>query len=74
MNPAQSHAVVVGIEKYDIGDAWNLNGPALDAVRFVRWLRTRGVPAENIDLFASPLAENKTEVDALDVRCHPADR
>ena len=30
MNPANAHAIVVGIEKYDIGDSWDLNGPAVE--------------------------------------------
>ena len=67
MNPLQTHAIVVGIERYDIGDLWNLNGPAVDAAQFVRWLRDRGVPKNNIALFASPLKENQAELEGLDV-------
>ena len=73
MNPAHSHAIVVGIEKYDIGDSWDLNGPAVDAARFIRWLRSRGVPAANIRLFAAPLERNKGELASLDVQARPAD-
>jgi len=67
MNPLHTHAIVVGIERYDIGDLWNLNGPAVDAAQFVRWLRDRGVPKDNIALFASPLRENQAELERLDV-------
>jgi hypothetical protein len=54
-DPRKTHALVVGIERYDIGESWNLEGPAVDAVRFVNWLVARGVPAGNIWLHLSPL-------------------
>jgi hypothetical protein len=73
VNPAHAHAIVVGIEKYDIGETWDLNGPAVDAARFIRWLRGRGVPANNIRLFAAPLERNKGELASLDVQARPAD-
>jgi hypothetical protein len=73
VKPTDVHAVVVGIEKYDIAPEWNLNGPALDAARFVRWLRDREVPAENIALFTSPLDENKSFLADLDVKQNSAD-
>lgn len=55
-------AVVVGIETYDTGGKWRLDGPALDACRFAEWLRTCGVPDERITLFVSPLPENEEAV------------
>jgi hypothetical protein len=67
MNPAQTHAIVVGIERYDISDEWNLNGPAMDAAEFIRWLRNRDVPPKNIAFFASPLIANEEELQSLDV-------
>jgi Effector-associated domain 2/Caspase domain len=73
MNPSDTHAVVVGIEKYDVSPAWNLNGPAVDAARFVHWLRLKGVPKQNIVLFGAPLDENKSYLEALDVENKPAD-
>jgi hypothetical protein len=67
VEPAQTRAVVVGIETYAIAGARPLNGPARDACRFIRWLRGRGVPAENIVLFASPLpGANADEVTKLE--------
>ena len=73
MNPGDVHAIVVGVEKYDTGGRWNLNGPALDAIRFAKWLRDRDIPPENILLFASPLQENQNyfdqEVAACGVEC-----
>lgn len=67
-------AVVVGIEKYAYGSKWNLNGPASDAVRFVRWLRQRDIAPERILLFLSPLDENQALTEPLDVTVHPATR
>lgn len=63
-DPANTIAVVVGIESYKAGERWSLNGPAMDAVRFVEWLSARGVPANNIHLFLSPIDANKPRVDA----------
>lgn len=51
----QTHAVVVGIETYDAGPAWNLDGPANDAFGFARWLVGQGVSAENIRVLVSAL-------------------
>jgi hypothetical protein len=62
-SPADTMAVVVGIEEYQTGRAWRLDGPALDACRFARWLATRGVPADRITLLVSPLPENASEVE-----------
>jgi hypothetical protein len=58
VNPEHTYAVVVGIEKYELTGS-DLNGPGEDAVRFVEWLRKNDVPAANIFLFLSPLAENQ---------------
>ena len=62
-SPEHTHAVVVGIEKYETGKDWDLNGPAVDASRFVVWLRNSGVPAVNIHLFIEPLADNKQGIE-----------
>ncbi|WP_143674546.1 MULTISPECIES: VMAP-C domain-containing protein [Streptomyces] len=56
--PSGTRAVVVGVERYDIGSRWGLDGPAADACRFAGWLTSCGVPAENITLLVSPLASN----------------
>lgn len=50
--------MVVGIERYEAGDRWNLDGCAASAMRIVRWLRACQVPAENITVRLSPLEEN----------------
>jgi effector-associated domain 2 (EAD2)-containing protein len=62
ITPATTRALVVGVEKYRAGPDWNLNGPALDAYRFVEWLRNRGVPADQISLFVSPLDANRASL------------
>ncbi|MFD9933201.1 caspase family protein [Streptomyces massasporeus] len=55
VDPARVHALVVGIEAYEAGDAWGLPGPARDAVRFWRLLRESGVPESQLRLHLSPL-------------------
>jgi hypothetical protein len=65
--PQQTHAVVVGVETYSVGSSWNLNGPANDAYRFVKWLRAKGVPSGQISLFISALPENRALSDDLDI-------
>jgi len=73
IEPANTHAIVVGIEEYDIGPDWNLDGPALDAARFIRYLRDQHIPPGNITLFTKPLAKNRGEIAALDVPARAAD-
>ncbi len=63
LNPNKTWAVVVGIESYAAGSQWELKGPANDACRFVRWLRGRGVPADQILLFLSPPSAMAADLD-----------
>jgi hypothetical protein len=63
--PERTWAVVVGVEQYDAGPKWSLNGPVSDATRFVRWLRKRHVPAEQILLLLAPLDGNRQLVNEL---------
>jgi Caspase domain len=51
----RTYAVVVGIERYDAGGDWDLEGPAEDVIRFTSWLTARGVPDDHILVFLSPL-------------------
>ena len=60
--PADTVAVLVGIEEYQVGRDWGVDGPALDACRFAQWLTSRGVPADQITLLVSPLPENAQAV------------
>lgn len=51
----RTFALVVGIEQYAAGSAWDLPGPARDALRFRDWLLARGVPDAHIQLHLAPL-------------------
>lgn len=73
VTPAGTRAVVVGVEEYAAGGSWRLDGPALDACRFVEWLIGRGVPAGNISLLISPLPENEDAVARHGFDVRPAD-
>ena len=53
--PTTTKALLVGIEKYEAGESWNLNGPAHDVIRMAKWLRDQNVPPENLTIFLSPL-------------------
>ncbi|MBW5486790.1 caspase family protein [Streptomyces bambusae] len=55
--PDRTFALVVGIERYGAGPAWDLPGPAGDALRFRDWLLRGGVPDRNILLCLAPLAD-----------------
>ena len=59
INPSHVYALVVGIEQYQAGPAYDLNGPAKDALGFAQWLLTHGVQPANIQLFLSPLDQNR---------------
>ena len=56
----QVYALVVGIEQYQAGSDYDLNGPAKDALQFATWLLDRGVQPDHIRLFLSPLEQNKS--------------
>jgi hypothetical protein len=71
--PASTVALLVGIEQYEAGTSWRLDGPALDAGRFARWLLDCGVPPENITLLVSALPDNQPELSALGLPIRPAD-
>ncbi|MFF2101167.1 hypothetical protein [Streptomyces sp. NPDC058202] len=62
--PANTLALVVGVEEYAAGSGWSLDGPALDACRFASWLTGRGVPADQMTLLVSPLPKNAAAVAA----------
>jgi HEAT repeat protein len=64
ISPAATYAIVVGIEKYDAGKAWSLDGPANDAVRFLEYLASRGVPRDNVWSYLAPLEVNAALSDA----------
>lgn len=55
VDPARVHALIVGIESYGAGAAWDLPGPARDAVRVHALLRSAGVPEDQLHLHLAPL-------------------
>lgn len=59
VSPQCTYALVVGIEKYNAGPSWDLDGPVNDARNFANWLCSRGVPPKNVFLFLSPLDKNQ---------------
>jgi Caspase domain/Effector-associated domain 9 len=59
VQPANVYALVVGVEKYQAGAEYDLNGPANDAIAFTRWLLGQGVDPEHVYLFLSPLDKNR---------------
>jgi hypothetical protein len=69
VDPAQVHALIVGVERYDAGTPWDLPGPARDAVRFYRLLREAGVPEAQLRLHLAPSPPY-----VPDVRYEPADQ
>jgi len=56
--PERTLALVVGVEKYELGSEWDLFGPAGAACQFADWLLKRDVKPENIFLFLSPQLRN----------------
>jgi hypothetical protein len=63
LNPNNVYALVVGIEKYRSDQIPNLNGPARDALKYLNWLIKQKVPAQNIELFLSPLVKNEDKIE-----------
>jgi len=61
-SPQRTYALVVGIDRYEAGAAWDLDGPAHDAARFTSWLAARGVPADQMLIFLSPLDDQSPGV------------
>jgi hypothetical protein len=68
--PQHTFVAVIGIERYDRGEEWDLDGPAHDAKRFVEWALARNVPPANITAFVRPLEKNEgisTDLAALGI-------
>ena len=63
ISPERTYAVVVGIERYEAGRKWDLDGAAESALRIIGWLRECDVPAENITVLLSPLYSNRSKVE-----------
>jgi hypothetical protein len=67
-----TRALVVAVERYDVSDRWDLDGPAADARRTVELLIDRGVDPAGITLLASPLPANEHFAAGLPVQHRPA--
>lgn len=77
INPEQVYALVVGIETYELGSAYDLDGPAQDGLNFINWLLSRGVLLGNIRFFVSPMAKNvdvEAQAMARGIQPYPATR
>lgn len=62
------YALVVGIEKYQAGSEYDLNGPANDALRFSDWLLDHDILPEHIYLFLSPLEQNQSLLSSAEAK------
>lgn len=72
--PARTSAVVVGVESYEAGPDWDLDGPAEDAHRFAEWFLARGVPPERVRVLVSPLDRDRAARQRRPYAVHPADQ
>lgn len=70
--PARTHALLIGIESYEAGRAWELDGPAGDVMDVYDWLVSRDVPPNQIDVLASPLASSQTRLAEANISYKPA--
>ncbi|HZO94107.1 MAG TPA: tetratricopeptide repeat protein [Candidatus Baltobacteraceae bacterium] len=68
--PEQTTAILVGIERYDAGSTWNLNGPLNDVLAMLGFLRSCGVPQNRISAYVSPLAENEPALATIRASCN----
>jgi hypothetical protein len=74
LDPRRTRVVVVGIDSYETGDEWELNGPVADGVRFAEWFMARGVPPERITALFSGPAGRMARNTGLPYAVCPADR
>jgi len=63
-NPSKTHAVLVGVETYNGGDKWTLEGPGLNALRMTAWLLDQRVPAAHIHLYVNFCGARTEEIRA----------
>jgi hypothetical protein len=67
-------ALLIGVETYEAGTAWDLDGPVRDALGFATWLRELGVGEDRITLLLSPLERNRHLAASAGPTYRPADR
>jgi Caspase domain len=68
---ATTWALLVGIDRYDV-EEWQLDGPVLDTIDVVDWLRAVGVPPQQILTHVPESSEHKPELAMRGVRVAPA--
>jgi hypothetical protein len=79
MNTAQGEsaggrAVLVAVESYETGSAWDLDGPVRDALAYRAWLLDLGLAPGAVTVLASPLPKNRARFEEAGVHWRPADR
>ena len=77
LNCDQVYALVVGIETYELGADYDLDGPAQDGLNFIDWLLAQGVVPRHIRFFVSPLVENadvRSQAQKRGITPYPATR
>lgn len=63
--PASTRALLVGIDRYEAGARWNLDGPVPDVLRMAKWLAGIKVPPANLTVLLSPLESNVALIDEI---------
>jgi hypothetical protein len=71
-DPARTHALLVGVERYDAGAAWNKLSILRDVLEFHDWLRSMGVSAEQIVTLFSPRDESAAALAQSKIATVPA--
>jgi hypothetical protein len=71
-DPARTHALLVGVEKYDAGAKWNTLSILRDVLELHEWLRSNGVPEKQIVTLFSPRDESAAALAESKVATNPA--
>lgn len=66
--------MLVAVEAYEAGTAWNLDGPVRDVLAYRDWLLDLGLAAEAVTVLAAPLPHHRALLEEAGVRLRPADR
>ncbi|MCX4908779.1 hypothetical protein [Streptomyces sp. NBC_00878] len=73
-DPSAARALLVAVETYEAGTAWDLDGPVRDLLAQRAWLLGQGLDPERITLLVSPLPKNRALLREAGVTGRPADR
>ncbi|MDT9695773.1 effector-associated domain 2-containing protein [Streptomyces sp. P17] len=73
-DPRRTTVVVVGVDAYEAGSHWALDGPVSDALRFADWFLARGVPPERITALLSAPPERAAAAPKVPYTVLGADR